>query len=128
MEEIYNMNNLNLLDIYNLISNCNKKYIKIKQILNDKYFIYVLFINRYYVDSNGHIVLESNQIAVSECIDDCITSANIYTKSPICRDCLNIVIIREKYEYTIQELTRTEYDDELFKRLNANVRYEYKYK
>ena len=103
------------------------KYVRIKQNLNDnpnKHYEYILFIERLIPVERSKVRVDSSQITVFCYINGYIDSVNIYTKSPKCNDELNIIVDAETYKYTVQEITRTEYDDELFKALNANIKYD----
>ena len=103
------------------------KYVRLKQNLNDnpnKHYEYILFIERIISVERSKVRIDSSQITVFCYINNYIDSVNIYTKSPKCNDELNIIVDADTYKYTVQEITRTEYDDELFRALNANVKYE----
>lgn len=101
------------------------KYVKIKcQLGSNKYVVEVLYIKSIEAIEKDRVIVHTDQRACFLFIDDYIDHADIFTKSPKSETDSTLEINTLESNYTIKELTRTEYDDWLFRALNVNVKYE----
>ena len=107
------------------LENYKDKYVKIKcQLESNKYLVEVLYIKSIEAIEKDKVIVHTDQRACFLFIDDYIDHADIFTKSPKSETDSTLEINTRVSNYTIKELTRTEYDDWLFRALNVNVKYE----